>query len=117
MTTYIYAYEATVLKVVDGDTIDVVIDLGFGIRIEHRARIRGINAPELRGPDAFAGKNARAMLEALINTHTLATRNVFLKSHKQDIDKWGRYVFDVYAGSLNLAEAMVNSGHAQRTER
>jgi micrococcal nuclease len=40
-----------ILKVVDGDTVDVEIDLGFGISVSHRIRLKNINAPEVHTSD------------------------------------------------------------------
>ena len=42
----LYCYRATVLRVVDGDTIDVMLDLGFSVSLKERIRFYGINAPE-----------------------------------------------------------------------
>ena len=54
---YEYAVKS-VVKVVDGDTVDVIIDLGFDIFYESRVRLYGINAPESRTRD-FRRKEAR----------------------------------------------------------
>ena len=43
-----YNYNAKCVRVVDGDTIDAMIDLGFGVHIKKRIRLAGINAPESR---------------------------------------------------------------------
>ena len=51
-----YLYKAFVKKVVDGDTIDVIIDLGFKTTVEIRCRLNGIDAPEIRGAQKEAGK-------------------------------------------------------------
>ena len=46
-----YTYKAKLVKVVDGDTIDVTIDLGFDVSVKKRVRFEGINAPESRTRD------------------------------------------------------------------
>ena len=43
-----YQYNATLVRVVDGDTVDAMIDLGFDIQVKKRIRLAGINAPESR---------------------------------------------------------------------
>ena len=43
-----YNYNATCIRVIDGDTIDADIDLGFSVKIKKRIRLAGINAPESR---------------------------------------------------------------------
>ena len=47
-----YEYRAKLIKIIDGDTIDVKIDLGFGISLKKRVRLFGINAPETRSKDS-----------------------------------------------------------------
>lgn len=47
-----YVYECKVLNVVDGDTIDVELDLGFNIKLKERVRLIGVDTPEVYGPKA-----------------------------------------------------------------
>ena len=64
-----YEYNAEVLRVVDGDTIDVLIDVGFSTFKKERVRLHGINTPECRTPDLEEKKKglaAKDRLETLI---------------------------------------------------
>ena len=66
----LYNYKATVTRVVDGDTVDALIDLGFGINYAQRVRLFGINAPETRTRDKTekaAGLASKARLKGLLN--------------------------------------------------
>ncbi len=54
-----YRYIAELIRVVDGDTIDVRVDLGFQITQVIRVRLKGINTPELRGKEKAAGMLAK----------------------------------------------------------
>lgn len=81
-----YLYECTVLKVVDGDTMDLTIDLGFKIYREDRFRLARINAPELRTEE---GKQLKTLLA---EKYTGAT--VFVETHKSDI--YGRYIAEIW---------------------
>lgn len=99
--------------VVDGDTIDVVIDYGFHIAQAHRVRLGGIDAPETRavGPE---GEASRDWLRELLPVG----KAVELVTDKPR-DKFGRYLAWVYIyepdGSLtNVNEAIVEAGHAVR---
>ena len=68
----LYNYKATVTRVVDGDTVDVLIDLGFGIHYAQRVRLYGINAPETRTRDKVekkAGLAAKAYLKEILKTN------------------------------------------------
>ena len=65
-----YLYEAELIRVVDGDTIDAWIDLGFNITVRRRIRLWGINAPETRTLDLEEkreGKLAKARLEDILS--------------------------------------------------
>lgn len=70
------------LRVVDGDTVELVADLGFKIGYRFTARLDGINAPELRTPE---GNTARTALLSLIGGKTLEIRTL-----KDQTEKYGR---------------------------
>ena len=61
-----YSYNAKCIKVVDGDTIDAEIDLGFDVKIKKRIRLAGINAPESRTRNKVEKKLGLAAKERLI---------------------------------------------------
>lgn len=103
-----YEYRATVLRVHDGDTVVLDVDLGFRNHIvEMPIRILGINAPELATP---AGKEAAAFAQELLPPGTV----VMLSSDKDRADKYGGR----WLGELALPDGrdfggvMVHTGHA-----
>lgn len=98
-----YLYNAKVLKVVDGDTVDVQVDLGFDVSKKIRLRFAGINAPET---STDAGKVAKDFL-----TTTLPVGSDIIIMSKE-YDKYGRSVAVVYYNNISLNELMVSSGHA-----
>ena len=59
-----YYREAKIVRVVDGDTIDLEIDLGWEIRFVERVRLLGIDTPEIRGEERPRGLQAKAVVEA-----------------------------------------------------
>ena len=76
-----YEYTAKVIKVYDGDTITVDIDLGFGIMLRKQTlRLYGINTPEVRGESKEEGKRVRDLLRERIleKTIIIKTKNVLL---------------------------------------
>ena len=110
-----YRYRARVLAVHDGDTFTVRIDLGFRAGLELELRLADVDAPELR--DA-GGTDARDYLRELIldRTVTVTTRKTRAGA---DVRSFVRYVADVElpAGlelELDVADALVESGHARR---
>ncbi len=106
-----YWYRAELLRVVDGDTVDALLDLGFQLRWRVRFRLYGINAPELRYP---AGVAAKAHLEALL----AEPGELLIRSHRDQADKYGgRWLGTLFKGPIHPAAASVNTrmvadGHA-----
>ena len=83
-----YNYNATCVKVVDGDTIDAEIDLGFDIKIKKRIRLAGINAPESRTRNLAEKKMGLASKDRLIELLDGAANCFELES--TEIGKYGR---------------------------
>tara|TARA_B100001248_G_scaffold37121_1_gene23781 strand:- start:1013 stop:1426 length:414 start_codon:yes stop_codon:yes gene_type:complete len=107
-----------ITKVVDGDTIDVVIDLGFDIYKHERVRIAGIDTPEKRTRDLEEKKLGidatnwmKATLEDTINgEHELTIRTEL----KGGVGKYGRLLGWLYVGDeeKSLNEQMIDEGYA-----
>lgn len=118
-----YEYSATVVRVIDGDTIVAKlratfvqeIDLGFHIidRVvlekvtEQHLRLTGIDAPELKDP---GGEKARDTLIALLGTGPLTVRT-YLQDH------FGRWLAEIWSGEININQAMIASGFAAPYKR
>lgn len=101
-------YRAVIAHIVDADTFDVFVDLGFNDYPYRTVRLRGVNCPELNTNE---GKAARTYVQGLMPVGTPC----LLVTHK-DAQTFGRYVADVIleqeTGVLDLAEALVRAGHA-----
>jgi micrococcal nuclease len=107
-------YVKKVTKVVDGDTIDVEIDLGFDISFSSRVRLAGIDTPESRTTDKMEkalGLEAKAYLKREID----AAKTVVIKTEKMDSsEKYGRILGWVFldGATVSLNEKMITDGHA-----
>ena len=98
----LWTYAARVLRVVDGDTLAVVVDLGFGRRADSRLRLRGIDTAELYKD---AGRHARDFVE-----HALADAPTVLISTRRT-DAYGRYLADVkYLPGVSDPAAILERG-------
>jgi micrococcal nuclease len=103
-----------VVKVVDGDTIDVVIDLGFDISFTSRVRLAGIDTPESRTTDArekILGQEVKEYLKKALEGAT----DIVIRTEKADSsEKYGRILGWLFVnkgtGSLNME--LVNKGYA-----
>ena len=105
---YEYAIKE-VVKVVDGDTIDVVIDLGFDLTKKERIRLAGIDTPESRTRDLeekAMGLEAKEHLKHKIES----SENLRVKTEKDG--KYGRMLGWLYDGESNINKEMVTNGYA-----
>ena len=109
----LFHYTANVTRVVDGDTIDVILDLGFNIYHKGRIRFMGINAPESRTKDAVekeAGLAAKRYVEDWINA---LENKVIIETCLDEKGKFGRILGRVLNDEGEcLNEEMVSLGHA-----
>jgi micrococcal nuclease len=107
-------YVKKVTRVVDGDTIDVEIDLGFDISFSSRVRLAGIDAPESRTRDKMEkalGLEAKAYLKREID----AAKTVVIKTEKMDSsEKYGRILGWLFldGSEVSMNEKMIEDGHA-----
>ncbi len=106
-----FTYAAKLIEAIDGDTVDLLIDLGFEVHAKERCRLYGIDAPEM---PTEAGKAAKAHLESLIGPARelyVATRKMTRKP-KEKTDKYGRYLAVLYNNyhdvEADVDEAKIN---------
>ena len=113
-----FEYFCKVTRVVDGDTIDVEVDLGFDIIHRARVRMMGIDTPESRTrnlEEKALGLASKARLKEL-----LASRKVKLETSKEGKGKFGRILATVWASDkkgiaeyVNINEKLIEEGHAR----
>ena len=109
----LFHYKATVDRVVDGDTIDVTLDLGFDISYRGRIRFQGINAPESRTRDAVE-KQAGLAAKRYVEDWTSGLENrVIIQTSLDDRGKFGRILGRILNDEGEcLNDEMVSLGHA-----
>ena len=101
-----------VTKVVDGDTIDVLLDMGFDIKYKIRVRLFGIDTPESRTrnkEEKIRGLISKAYLKDAIKK----AKKLTIKTHKgSETGKFGRILGEVFADGINLNLKMCTDGYA-----
>ena len=103
-----------VTNVVDGDTIDVEIDLGFSVSYAQRLRLAGIDTPESRTTDKaekVLGLEAKEYLKSKVKE----AKDIVVKTEKPDSsEKYGRILGWIYVDGSNksINEQMIEDGHA-----
>ena len=100
-----------VIKIVDGDTVDVLVDLGFNIHIKVRVRLSGINAPESRTRNL---EKKKLGLAAKAKLQELCQGELILESH--GIGKYGRVLGEIWKSGASINNIMVAEGHAKKYE-
>ena len=112
-----YEYKALINRVIDGDTVDVDIDLGFGIWMkDERIRVMGIDTPELRTSDKLEkvfGLAAKDRLKELIPEGSIQILKTEVDKDGEDAKgKFGRILCDFIVEGHRITEILVDEGHA-----
>jgi len=106
-----YRYNAKLIRVIDGDTVDALVDLGFDVWVKKRIRLYGIDTPETRTRDLEekkAGIAAQQRLDELMDD----CGGIFvLESH--GVGKYGRCLGTIYIDSHNINMLLLSEGLAK----
>tara|TARA_R110000764_G_scaffold32050_1_gene72913 strand:- start:39 stop:461 length:423 start_codon:yes stop_codon:yes gene_type:complete len=105
-----YEYNCKVKRVVDGDTVDVVIDLGFDIHYSSRVRLYGIDTPESRTRDK--DEKARGFISKDFLKSWLDKGGVVIRTRKDKKGKFGRVLGEMVVDNININELMIEEHHA-----
>lgn len=122
-----YNYKAKCVKIIDGDTLDLEIDLGFNITIKERIRLARVNTPEIRGSEKEQGLVAKDFVDGKINQlFTIeddSKDQLFLTSKTLHVNtskgkgKYGRWIAEVVyeedGNMYNLSDVLIKEGLAQ----
>ena len=108
-----YVYKVDLVRIIDGDTVVVDVDLGLGTWVKNQyLRLWGINTPELRGRGRSAGLRAKARLADMLEGRELRVRTL-----KDKTGKYGRWLAELYifgeaVGWINLNKELLREGLA-----
>ena len=112
-----YEYKSKILRIVDGDTVDVDIDLGFGVWLhKERVRIMGIDTPESRTRDKVEkkfGLASKARLKELMPIGSIQVLKTQIdKSGEDKKGKFGRILGDFMIDTKLVTDIMISEGYA-----
>ena len=109
-----FEYSCTIVKVVDGDTVDVIIDLGFSIHFSTRVRLYGIDTPESRTRDK--DEKVRGFLSKDYLKDWLDQGGVIIRTYRDKKGKFGRVLGEMVVGGRNINLLMVEENYAVKYE-
>jgi micrococcal nuclease len=119
MTRDDYIRRARIVRLVDGDTVILDVDMGMSITVRATVRLFKINTPEVRGPEKVAGHAATQHLADLLVKFACVDGewDIIVKTYRDKKGKYGRYLADLIGEDqdgwpINLNERMVEDGHA-----
>lgn len=101
-----YTYRATIVRVVDGDTVVAMIDLGFNTYQKVKLRLMGVDTPEIVGADRAAGLAMKHWLEVVVGNQP-----VIIETHKDRSDKYGRYLAVIWLDGKSVNADLIAKGH------
>jgi micrococcal nuclease len=106
MAQQLFNYQAKILRIVDGDTVDLQVDLGFKVSIDIRVRLTEINAPELSTPE---GVKSKEWLERKIEPN----QSVIVSTFKNPGDPYGRWLGKITTEQFgDLSSYILKEGYA-----
>ncbi len=117
----LFTYPCAVRRVVDGDTLDLIIDLGFGLTLKHRVRLLGVDTPEIRGPERPRGIVAAEFVGGWVyekgeNAIKEFPLIVGVRKIGRPEDKYGRYlgyIVNPLSGE-SLNDRLIENGYAEK---
>ena len=109
-----YEYKAKLLRVIDGDTVDCIIDLGFNVRIKERVRLKGIDTPEIRTRDLEEKKQGFAAKDRVEEAFKYSKDFTIIT----EIDKKGKYgrilgTIMLPDRKISLNQMLLDEGYAE----
>ena len=113
-----YIYRAKLVRVVDGDTVDALIDVGFDIWFKKRIRFKGLDTWESRTrnlEEKALGLKAKARTKELLES--LSSKSGYFRLKSYGLGKYGRvlgelFIMDKEGKQWNINKTLINEGHA-----
>ena len=113
ITGNLYRYKALVKAVIDGDTLDLEIDLGMSVYVRERVRLAGIDTHEIFGVKVGSEEYKLGMKSKTRVEELLANKTVYIVTIKDKKEKYGRYLAKVYLeDGTCINDLLVSEGFA-----
>ena len=107
-----FEYQCKIVRVIDGDTTDVDIDLGFGVWLKkQRIRFYGVDTPESRTSDKEE-KVYGMIAKEVVQDHLPLGSTQVLRTHKDDVGKYGRILGEFIVNDTTLNQLLIDTHNA-----
>ena len=103
-----YTYAARAVHIVDGDTCDLMLDLGCDVHLKIRVRLYGLNAAEIHGVAKDSEEYQRGMKAKNFLEQMITNRDLIIKTHKDRKGKYGRYLAEIWLREDYLNKPSIN---------
>lgn len=117
LENHLFTYRCVCRRVVDGDTLDLDIDLGLFVHSHERVRLFGIDTPETYGVKKDSEEYAAGMKAKGAVANLVLSKELWVETHKDKTGKYGRFLATIWVktddGVLNLNEHLVKEGLAE----
>jgi len=111
-----YTYKIKkILKIYDGDTITIEVDLGFGVTKKEKLRLAFIDAPEIRGESRPEGLKSRDWLREVLYSAEKEDKIIIARTIRDRKGKYGRYIAELFLDDtegISINQRMINEGYA-----
>ena len=112
----LYNYRGKITRIIDGDTLEISLDLGLDVQLQKQIlRLKGINAPEMKGESRESAIASRNYLSSLV-----LDKDVIISTYKsRNKDKYGRYLAEVWLldrGDRSVNQMLIDGGFAVKYE-
>lgn len=112
----LYTYRAVCTRVVDGDTVDLQLSLGFNVFMQERVRILGIDTSEIYGVKRGSEEYNKGMLSKVRVEELVMGKDLTVVTHKDKKGKYGRYLAEIFVDDVNVGDLLIKEGLAQKYE-
>ncbi len=113
MVGIMYEYKVKeIVKIYDGDTITVMIDLGFNVTKLEIIRLALIDTPEIRGDEREEGLISRDWLRERLYTAMEKGIDIYIRTNKDHKGKYGRYIGEIFIDDISINKQLVTEGLA-----
>lgn len=121
MNDKLYWYRGKVLRVVDGDTLDVEFDLGMNTFVRERVRLFGLDTPEIFGMKKESEEFKRGMEAKAFVEERVMGKVIWVHTYKDKTGKYGRYLADIFfqdedGKHVNVGQLLLEDGLAEKAE-